>query len=266
MTSRSAASCISDGSWLSVDQASTCAKCKAERLVSCAMLPDAADNDVRALANRATLEPGHVLFSDNDPADSVHVVVSGMMRCSKYLSTGRRYVAAFMGPGDLLGISSTDHHPYAAECVTEVEVCSFSKPVFMKHLEDNADLKQRILNSVSNELVEAQVHAMLLANESAKARASAFLLLMRNRQMRRAALGQVIHLPMSRVDIADYLGVAHETLSRALKGLEADGLIALEKPTEIRISDADGLAQLTGETLDSLDGAFTASQPSWGLI
>ena len=230
------------------------------------MLPEASGQEVRALSNRTTIEAGQVLFADQEPAEAIHVLVSGMMRCSKYLSTGRRYVAAFMGPGDLLGVGAGGVHPYTAESVTEVEVCTFSKPAFTRLMDENAELKQRILESVSNELVEAQLHALLLANESAKARASAFLLLMRNRQMRRQGTGDVIHLPMSRVDIADYLGVAHETLSRALKGLQADGLITLEKPTEIRLNDTGALALLTGDSLESLDGAFTASQPTWGLI
>ncbi len=141
------------------------------------------------------------------------------------------------------GVSSI--HDFAAECVTPTEVCSFSRAGFDALLKIDVELDRQILKSVSSELIETRVHSLILARESVKARVLAFLQVMRIREYRRTGNSDFVDLFMTRQEIADYLGLALETVSRALHQLEKDGAIRLENIYRVWIEEIDSLADIT---------------------
>ena len=250
MASKRTLTCISDGSWLSIDPDSPCFDCRTGEQKSCSFLNTDTPLHFHSMAQRSLGMEDETLFHQSDPADKVYVVVSGMLRCSKYLPDGRRHISAFLGPGDLIGVVSEPVHEYTAEYVTDSEVCAFPRGVFDALVKADASLDRQIYNIVTTELMEARAHARVLSQQSSKARIAAFLKMMHVRQTRREGPTNCLDLPMNRRDISDYLGVAYETLSRLIQSMQEEGLIHLDGLHRVCLEDQDAIDELAAGALD----------------
>lgn len=144
---------------------------------------------------------------------------------------GRRQIFRFAGAGDLLGVGCTERCGYTVEAVTEVVARRHPMAGLEAEMSD-AQLRNRVLAALRAELAATRTQMMLLGRMNAAERLANFLLTIAAE--RRSSF---IELPMSRADIADYLGLTIETVSRKLNGLHALGVIRLESPTRIRITD-----------------------------
>jgi CRP/FNR family nitrogen fixation transcriptional regulator len=163
------------------------------------------------------------VFGEGEPADNIYRVVSGAVRICKLMSDGRRQIGAFYLPGDLFGLESDEAHDFSAEAIGD---CTL-RAVKHKHILSEASLHPRMVNQLWSQtmahLQRAQQHILLLGRKNAQERIAAFLLDMAARLSRSGEM----ELPMPRQDIADYLGLTIETVSRTLTQLERDGLIAI---------------------------------------
>jgi CRP-like cAMP-binding protein len=167
------------------------------------------------------------IFGENEPADYLYKVVSGNVRTYKILSDGRRQVGGFYLPGDLFGLEFADEHTLSAEAISDAKVLVVKRSALTALAGHDALVAQQLFNLTGRELRRVQDRILLLV-KSAQERVASFLL-----EMAERVSGNSIDLPMSRQDIADYLGLTIETVSRTLTSLECAA--AIEVPTSRRI-------------------------------
>jgi CRP/FNR family nitrogen fixation transcriptional regulator len=164
------------------------------------------------------------IFGENEPADYVYKVISGSARTYKILADGRRQIAGFHLPGDIFGSQLAEVHTLSAEAVADAKVLVVKRSALTALAGRDAAVARELFSLTSRELRRMQERILLLV-KSAQERVASFLLEMAER----ASAGNIVELPMSRQDIADYLGLTIETVSRTLTTLE--GAAAIEVPT-----------------------------------
>jgi len=170
---------------------------------------------------------GEELFAEGDAADYFYKVVSGTVRTCKLLSDGRRQIVGFALPGDFLGLAASSRHHVSADAIGPVELCQFSRAAFARFSQDKPDLLRRINELAVRELGQAQDHIVLLGRRSAEEKVATFLFRWHDRMAQATEPLRTVPLPMSRQDIADYLGLTIETVSRTFTRFERDGMIGI---------------------------------------
>jgi CRP-like cAMP-binding protein len=168
------------------------------------------------------------IFGENEPADYLYKVISGSVRTYKILNDGRRQIGGFYLSGDIFGLQFGEEHSFSAEAITDAKVLVIKRSALTALAGRNAAIARELFALTGRELRRVQDRILLLV-KSAQERVASFLLEMADR----ASTGNVVELPMSRQDIADYLGLTIETVSRTLTCLESTA--AIEVPTSRRI-------------------------------
>jgi CRP/FNR family transcriptional regulator, nitrogen fixation regulation protein len=179
------------------------------------------------------------IIREGDPADHVYEVVSGTVCTCKMLKGGRRQIAGFYFAGDIFGLESAKKQSVAAEAITNAKVRIFKKRALTALASSNLEAADRLLALTARELARKQHHLLLLLSTSAEERIVSFLTDM----VQRASSSEkgVIDLPMFRQDIADYLGLTIETVSRTLWDFERSGAIKISgRHIVLRNQSADG--------------------------
>ncbi|MEM8936825.1 MAG: Crp/Fnr family transcriptional regulator [Pseudomonadota bacterium] len=175
---------------------------------------------------RRTVVKGHALMEEGESNDTLYVLVQGSFRLTKHLEDGRRQITGFLFPGDFVGVRPTEASAYTAEALEDSMVCHFSHKFLEAIAEDCPGVKDRLIARGQTEYHKAQDHIVLLGKKSAEERVASFI------EMVAKSIGETDEdgaattpLPMPRQDIADYLGLRLETLSRTLASLKKKGAI-----------------------------------------
>ncbi|MES1202347.1 MAG: helix-turn-helix domain-containing protein [Pseudomonadota bacterium] len=163
------------------------------------------------------------IYGQQEPAQYLYKVVSGAVRTYTITEDGRRQIDAFHLPGDVFGFESGPAHRYAAEAIVESEVIAASRSAIERAAEQSGEAARELWTLTARQLGRVCDHAMVLGRKGAAERVVSFLLDMATRQTPSAA----VTLPMSRTDIADYLGLTIETVSRCFSKLAGEHTIAL---------------------------------------
>jgi CRP/FNR family nitrogen fixation transcriptional regulator len=179
------------------------------------------------------------IYGESEPADYVYKVVTGAVRTYKVLSDGRRQIAAFHLPGDIFGFESGEEHTFSAEAVTDATVLVIKRSAVTTLAARDGDVARQLWAFTARELERVREHMMLLV-KSAQERVACFLLEM----AKRVPGATEIELPMSRQDIADYLGLTIETVSRTLTQMETSATIGLPTSRRIVLRNRDALSRL----------------------
>jgi CRP/FNR family nitrogen fixation transcriptional regulator len=180
------------------------------------------------------------IFGENEPADYLYKVVSGSVRTYKILSDGRRQVGGFYLPGDLFGLEFADEHTLSAEAISDAKVLVVKRSALTALAGHDALVAQQLFNLTGRELCRVQDRILLLV-KSAQERVASFLL-----EMAERVSGNSIDLPMSRQDIADYLGLTIETVSRTLTSLECAAAIEVPTSRRIVLRNKSALSRMNG--------------------
>lgn len=182
------------------------------------------------------------IFGEGEEADFVYRLVSGAVRTCKMLSDGRRQIDAFHLPGDLFGFEPDAHHRLTAEAVADTTVLLFRRRQMEEIARRNVEAACRLWDLTLRSLGHAQEHMILLGRRTALERVAAFLMHMD------ARLGGTGHvdLAMPRRDIADYLGLTLETVSRALSQLQHEGALRLSGARKVTL-DQRRMAAVAGD-------------------
>jgi CRP/FNR family transcriptional regulator, anaerobic regulatory protein len=190
----------------------------------------ATPNDLRELHRLATqvyFPSGKTIFSEREPADTVFGLSGGVVRLYKVLPDGRRQVLAFALPGDFLGMPFAERHKFSADAIGDVALCRFPRDELVKFIQSNPNIMRLMIQFAIRELDMAQDQLLLLGNGSAEERVAVFLVSWRDRLTRLSTRSETVPLPMRRQDIADFLGLKLETVSRTLAKLEQKSVIRL---------------------------------------
>lgn len=185
-----------------------------------------------------------VLFEQGAPADFVFSVSDGTVRLFRLLPDGRRQIIGFAVKGDFLGTAMSETHEYTAEAVDAIRVCRIPRVAFQTMLDEKPHLLKKLHQIAGREIHNSQDQIVLLGRKNAEERVAAFLLSYRERLARVFTLSVHVPLPMSRQDIADYLGLTIETVSRTISKLAREKLIVVV-PDGIRVLDLERLQQLS---------------------
>jgi len=179
------------------------------------------------------------IYGENEPADYFYKIVSGSVRTSRVLADGRRQIGAFYFPGDVVGLEAGEEHTFAAEAITNCKIIVIKRSAVTAIAARDAGIAKELWSLTSRELQRAQAHVMLLI-KTAQERVVGFLLDMAGR----IKSSNEFDLPMSRQDIADYLGLTIETVSRIFSGLEGAATIALPTSRHVVLRDPRALRLL----------------------
>lgn len=180
------------------------------------------------------------IYGENEPADYVYKVVTGAVRTYKVLTDGRRQIGAFYLPGDVFGLETDDTHMFSAEAVGDARILVVKRSALMSLAARDNEVARELWSMTGQELRRLQDHIVLLIR-TAKERVVGFLLEMAERIPNGSGH---VELPMSRQDIADYLGLTIETVSRTLSDLEDDASIQLASARSIVLRDRRALGRL----------------------
>lgn len=210
-----------------------------------------AGSDIVHLNNLATLLPtfkeGKMIIRAGDPASSIYVVRSGSVKSFCISEDGEEQIMAFHFPGEVVGLESANQ-PHYMNYVTTLEttsVCSLS----MKQLEQLARnipaLQAQLIKLMSRELLQEQELIMLLNRKDTQSRLASFIVNLAARYRKRGLSSTRFHLPMSRAEIANYLGMAGETVSRIMSSFREKGIVQVQR-NELQVLNIEALTEIAG--------------------
>ena len=179
------------------------------------------------------------IYGENEPADYLYKIVSGTVRTYKVLVDGRRQIGGFYLPGDMFGLETGDEHAFSAEAITDCKIIVIKRSAVVALAARDNEVARQMWELTARELQRVQDRILVLI-KSAQERVAGFLLEMADR----ASDGGAVELPMSRQDIADYLGLTIETISRTLTQLEKTATIELPSSRRILLRNRSALNRL----------------------
>ena len=179
------------------------------------------------------------IYGEDEPAEYLYQVISGAVRTYRMLDDGRRQIGAFYLPGDVFGVEAGEVHLSSAEAISDIQILVAKRSAVMARAEHQKDLARQLWMLTVQELQRVQQHSLALI-KSAEERVAGFLLEMAGRN----SAGAAVELPMSRQDIADYLGLTIETVSRTFSQFVQSGTIALETSRRIQLRNRPALNRL----------------------
>lgn len=211
--------------------------------------PDAAFGRLDGIGAIKNLAPHESLVLEGDSAACFHRVLSGTVAGYKATADGRRQIVAFYFPGDLVGLTAGEHYGYGAEAVGRASVCSVPRTRMRDLSRQSPALYEDLLLALDREVAAAQERLLWLGRKTAQERLACFLLECAERIGEPVDDGgQTVPLPMSQLEIGDYLGLASETVSRALAQLAKEGAIDILRPfAGVVIRDRERLEAATDE-------------------
>jgi len=198
-----------------------------------------------------TAAAGQTIVVEGDPVDHYYRILSGTIRLYKSVADGRRQVIDFLGEGDCFGLTGLERHAYSVEAITPVTMIRCPRRSLEAAIENNPELARQLFELACAELGQAQRQMLLLGRKSADEKIASFLLNLAERGDGRNGMTNVIQLSMSRQDMADYLGLTIETVSRTLSRFKRDGLIALPGRQEVVLKQPKRLQALADGELPS---------------
>jgi CRP/FNR family transcriptional regulator, anaerobic regulatory protein len=232
------------------DVPALCRECEARHRGICGVLTAA---ELRTLSRHSTqkvFEKGTTLVSTGEANENYANVLNGVVKLTKTLRDGRQQIVALQFAPDFLGRALAESSPVDAETASSVKLCRFPRAVIDRMMRDVPELQGRIFEQVLAQLDEARGWILTLGRKTATEKVASFLLLIMHHIDPQAAeddsLPQTFELPLSRADIADFLGLTLETVSRQMTKLRQSGAIAIAHNRTITVLDRNLLFELSG--------------------
>lgn len=237
---------------------SICADCCVRHLAVCAALDGDELDALEAIMSSKQLGANEMLVEEGQAKTRVYSLTSGMLRLYTSLPDGRRQISGFLFPGGYLGLADDEVHSQTVEAVVPSVLCSFSDREMDALMERYPQLKERLYEMTKFALRQAHDNQMILGRLAPVEKLASFLLLLANRPQAADAASNPVHLAMNRTDIADYLGLTIETVSRSFTKLKTQGLIRLIDANTVEITSYRSLAAVAGLDITHLMSAESA--------
>lgn len=226
-----------------------CQSCEARHRGLCGALEPDQLIELSKTSSRRGVSPGAELTGDAEVVEGYSNVLSGVVKLTKSLSDGRQQIVGLQFAPDFLGRPFKSESAISAEAATEVSLCSFPRSVIERMMKLSPGLEHRLLKQTLNELDEAREWMLALGRKTASEKVASFLLMIaRNIDPATdpAAKSASFELPLTRADIADFLGLTIETVSRQLTRLRASDVIRIENNRHVTV-DLSRLEQRCGD-------------------
>jgi CRP/FNR family transcriptional regulator len=185
---------------------------------------------------------GESLFSMGDPLEALYILRAGTAKSCLFSAGGDEQISGFYHPGDLIGVDGFDTmtHAHSLKFLETSSVCRIGLSEFNRAMAESVSVRQRLLQSMSHSLVEEQQLLLSIGKLNAEQRLAKFLLDLSKRFKQRGLSEYIFDLSMTRIDIANFLGMAIETISRLLGRMQAQGIIDVDR-RQITLLDMDAL-------------------------
>jgi CRP/FNR family transcriptional regulator, anaerobic regulatory protein len=221
-----------------------CEQCDVRRFAFCSALAHEELGELDAIVTQIGAAPHETVIYEGDDSRYIFNLTSGAALVFKLLPDGRRQIVGFLFPGDFVGLAPLGHYAYSVETTRPSTFCRFPRAELTALCRRYDKLEQRLFGMVMDELALAQDQMMLLGRKHARERVASFVYGLSERAAARGQVADPVELPMTRADIADYLGLTTETVSRTLTKLQRDGYIRIERSERIYLERRDDLADL----------------------
>lgn len=229
---------------------SLCAACVARHRGICGALKGDELRELVVRTSRRRVEAGRTLQADGAEAAVYSNLLQGVVKLSKMLPDGRQQIVGLQYPPDFVGRPFGRESRLSAEAVSDLEVCTFPRSVIEELMRRNPDLQHRLLQQTLMELDEARDWLLAIGRKTARERVASLLYMIARHVPDPAAdpahprSAVTFDLPLTRADMADFLGLTIETVSRQITRLRQDGLIKVEANRHITVPDIDHLAEV----------------------
>ena len=230
-----------------------CDHCSVRHQAVCGAMDDVQVKKLAQIAHRKKISAGQTIISDEEPVDFFANVISGAVKLTKTLPDGRQQIVGLLFAPDFLGRAYSKNNPYTAEAATDVEICTFPNAAFERLVGEYPGLQQRLFQHTLDELDAAREWMLLLGRKTAEEKVASFLYMLARRSMMTGCVHKgapgtaAFELPLTRSDMADYLGLTIETVSRQLTRLKTSNVIRLNTNRLIMVPDLDRLAHSAGQ-------------------
>ena len=185
------------------------------------------------------------IFFQNDPSTHLFNITEGNVKIYQLLDDGRIQIIGFLYPGDFFGTYKNNKYNYSAEAIGDLRTCVFDQKTLDKYLDQNPVLAKELINQTSYELTLAQDRMTVMGRLNAIEKIANFLLNISNQRKRIGWPSNPISLSMTRQDIADYLGLTIETVSREISKLKSSNIIKIISSKQLLINDFEKLSQIS---------------------
>ncbi len=235
-----------------------CGACAIRHRAVCGALEREELAALSRISHQRSFAAGQVIMSDQDPVDFFANVISGVVKLTKTLPDGRQQIVGLQFAPDFLGRAFSPAHTYFAEAAGDVELCCFPRNSFEALLQSSPGLEHRLFEQALQELDAAREWMVVLGRKTAQEKIASFLCLIARRSLvapcpRGAVSAQpTFELPVSRADMADFLGLTIETVSRQITRLRTKHLIRLCDHQHFMVPDLAALNELAGHDLPAL--------------
>lgn len=226
---------------------SPCLNCEVRRHAFCSVLSDDELVYLNRILSLVELDEGQVAFLEGDENGFLFNVISGALRLIKSLPDGRRQIVGFLFPGDIMGHAVRGHYVYSAEALKRSSLCRVPKSGLSDVMERFPKLEHKLLGMASEEIAHAQDHLLILGRKHAREKVASALTGLVERLGRKEPQGWLIELPMTRRDLADYVGLTIETVSRTITELEREGYLTRPNIHSLLLPDLETFSELTGD-------------------
>ena len=227
------------------DYKTRCSLCKIRSYSFCRCLND----DQLEIFSKVSFEKKFTdkenIFLQNDPSTHLYNITEGNVKIYQLLDDGRIQIIGFLYPGDFFGTYKNNKYNYSAEAIGNLRVCVFDQRVLDKYMDQNPILAKELLNQTSYELTLAQDRMTVMGRLNAIEKISIFFINISNQRKRIGWQSNPISLSMARQDIADYLGLTIETVSREISKLKTSNIIKIISLKQLFINDIEKLKQIS---------------------
>lgn len=221
-----------------------CRSCEARHRGICGSLEADQLLQLSKHTTRRTLDPGSTLLSDSSEIKTFSNILSGVVKLTKTLSDGRQQIVGLQFAPDFIGRPFKTESSIDAEAATDLTVCSFPKNVLDRLIADSPNLEHQLLQQTLNELDEARQWMVTLGRKTAAEKVASFLWLIAthiNPEALDTNKSLTFDLPLTRANIADFLGLTIETVSRQMTKLRKENVISIENNRHVTVHDLDRL-------------------------
>lgn len=223
-----------------------CRACEARHGGVCGVLSPQQLTELSRHSTRKAVEAGAEVFGQGERVNSYSNILKGVIKLSKMLSDGRQQIVGLQFAPDFVGRPFHSESTLTAEAATETEVCIFPKPVVERLVNESSTLGHKLHNQALKELDEARDWMLTLGRKTAQEKVASFLYLIATHLDPEKGESTAYELPLSRADIADFLGLTIETVSRQMTKLRKDGVIRIENNRHVTVPAMDRLHRAAG--------------------
>lgn len=226
-----------------------CMSCEARHRGICGALTPEQLTTLSKTSYKHKAPEGHELVGEAETVDSYSNILSGVVKLTKTLADGRQQIVGLQFAPDFLGRPFRTESQTTAQAATQVSLCSFPKASMDRMIRESPGLEHKLLEQTLKELDEARDWMVTLGRKSAPEKVASYLLMIARHidpTLDPGRKSATFDLPMTRADIADFLGLTIETVSRQLTKLRADGVIVIENNRHVVVPNLDRLEVRAG--------------------